>query len=264
MFGIRLAAHRHQQLLGCQLLLLAVAQRDADLAARRPQSGRFPPSRPVSTRILFFRNTRSSSFEISSSSTGTMRGSISRTVTSVPKRLKTEANSTPTAPAPMIASVLRNRGEIQNFDVGQDALGVGLQARQHARFRSRRQQDVLRLERLRPLLAASLPRCPSPFSTRVSLDPFDLVLLHQELDALGMLGDDLVLAVDDLRDNRGAASRKGCPLLRSARNAPRHPPCAAGLWSECSPRAGTSRPSLGSFSMIAVFRPYCPARTAAE
>ena len=43
---------------------------------------------------------------MSSSSTGTMRGSISITVTSVPKRLNIEANSTPTAPAPMIARLL--------------------------------------------------------------------------------------------------------------------------------------------------------------
>ena len=30
----------------------------------------------------------------------------------------------------------------------------------------------------------------------VALDPVDLVLLHQELDALGVLGDDLVLAIE--------------------------------------------------------------------
>jgi hypothetical protein len=41
---------------------------------------------PVSMRIPAFLKTRSSSFEISSSSTGTTRGSISRTVTFVPKR----------------------------------------------------------------------------------------------------------------------------------------------------------------------------------
>ena len=60
---------------------------------------------PVSTRIPCFLKVFSSSFEISSSSTGTMRGNISSTVTFVPKRLKIEANSTPTAPAPMIPIV---------------------------------------------------------------------------------------------------------------------------------------------------------------
>ena len=50
------------------------------------------------------RNTRASSFEISSSSTGTMRGKNSRIVTSVPKLRKIDANSTPTAPAPITIS----------------------------------------------------------------------------------------------------------------------------------------------------------------
>ena len=40
---------------------------------------------------------------------------------------------------------------------------------------------------------------PAALQRRVTLDPIDLVLLHQELDTLGMLGDDLVLPVDDLR-----------------------------------------------------------------
>ena len=51
-----------------------------------------------------FLNSRSSSFEISSSSTGTTRGSISRMVTSAPKLLKMDANSTPTAPDPITTS----------------------------------------------------------------------------------------------------------------------------------------------------------------
>ena len=34
----------------------------------------------------------------------------------------------------------------------------------------------------------------------VALDHVDLVLLHQELDALGVLGDDLVLAVEHQRE----------------------------------------------------------------
>ena len=33
-----------------------------------------------------------------------------------------------------------------------------------------------------------------------TLDHVDLVLLHQEVDALGVLGDDLVLAVEDQRE----------------------------------------------------------------
>ena len=52
------------------------------------------------------RKTRASSFEISSSSTGTSRGRNSRIVTSLPKLRKIDANSTPTAPAPITISDL--------------------------------------------------------------------------------------------------------------------------------------------------------------
>ncbi len=51
-----------------------------------------------------FLKTRVSSFEISSSSTGTTRGRNSRIVTSAPKLRKMDANSTPTAPAPITIS----------------------------------------------------------------------------------------------------------------------------------------------------------------
>ena len=49
-----------------------------------------------------FLNDRSSSAETASSSTGTSRGSSSMIVTSLPNRRKIEANSTPTAPLPMM------------------------------------------------------------------------------------------------------------------------------------------------------------------
>ena len=51
----------------------------------------------------FLRNDFWSSADTASSSTGTSRGSSSMIVTSAPKLLKIDANSTPTAPLPMIA-----------------------------------------------------------------------------------------------------------------------------------------------------------------
>ena len=50
------------------------------------------------------RNARVSSLEMSSSSIGSSRGSISTRVTCEPKALKMEANSVPTAPAPSTTS----------------------------------------------------------------------------------------------------------------------------------------------------------------
>ncbi len=58
----------------------------------------------------FFLSAFSSSAEISSSSIGVTRGSISSTVTLVPNELKIDANSTPTAPAPTITSVFGTAG----------------------------------------------------------------------------------------------------------------------------------------------------------
>ena len=79
----------------------------------------------ASVRILirFFRRIFFSSAETSASSTGRMRGSISMTVTSVPKREKIEANSMPTAPAPTMRSDLGTALQIQDLLVGQDDTG---------------------------------------------------------------------------------------------------------------------------------------------
>ena len=57
---------------------------------------------PVITVMPCFLNERSSSAETASSSMGTSRGSSSMIVTALPKRRKIDANSTPTAPLPMM------------------------------------------------------------------------------------------------------------------------------------------------------------------
>jgi hypothetical protein len=69
----------------------------------------FAPEKTSMPRFLYW---RSNSLEMSSSSTLTIRGSASRIVTSAPKLLKTEANSTPTAPAPMTISDLGMAGRV--------------------------------------------------------------------------------------------------------------------------------------------------------
>src|SRR5713226_7043630 len=73
-----------------------------------PRASFFTDSTAASVKICmpFLRNALSSSLEISSSSSGTIRGSISRMVTSVPNVRKMDANSTPTAPAPTTTRLL--------------------------------------------------------------------------------------------------------------------------------------------------------------
>ena len=159
----------------------------------------------------------------------------------MPKRLKIDANSTPTAPAPMIPSVF---GTVVRFRISMLVrmnCGSGCKPGQHARFRAGGDDDVLRLEGLRAAVSALTSTLPPPLASR-ALDPLDLVLLHQELDALGVLGDDPVLAVVDQRQVEAADSRSGCPAPSECRKYPRHRRYEAAPWSECSRRAGRCRP----------------------
>ena len=140
-----------------------------------------------------FLNDRSSSVDTASSSTGTMRGSSSMMVTSLPKRRKIEANSTPTAPLPRMT------------------IDLGISLRPIA--------SSLVMIRLRSISMPGTLRGCEPVATMISfravsvcclaagdldralagqpgaaLDPVDLVLLEEQLDAAGQPLDDLVLA----------------------------------------------------------------------
>ncbi len=87
--------------------------------------------------------------------------------------------------------------------------GVGLEARQHARFRTRGEHDVLRLDDLRAAFARDFDFAGTR-EAAVALDPIDLVLLHQELDAFGVLRDDAVLAIADQREIEARDCRNAC------------------------------------------------------
>ena len=154
-----------------------------------------------------FLKTRVSSFEISSSSTGTTRGKNSRIVTSVPKLRKIDANSTPTAPAPITTSDLGGALKRQNFDIGQDRR-VRLQSRQQLGLRARRHNHVLRLHRAFHAARVHVHRVHAVFrrprQPSKARNNRDLVFLHQELEALHVLGDDGVLA----REHRGPIERR--------------------------------------------------------
>ncbi len=88
----------------------------------------------------------------------------------------------------------------QDFDVGEDA-AVGLEAGQHFGFGAGGEDDVFRLDladfagRVAYLdgMHAALRRAGEPAK---ALEPGDLVLLHQEVEALGVLRDDGVFALE--------------------------------------------------------------------
>src|SRR5579863_9373303 len=86
--------------------------------------------------------------------------------------------------------------QIQNLDVSENALGIRLKPREHARLRAGGEHNGTRFEDLRGSVAGDLDATLAG-EAAVALDPIDLVLLHQELDALGVLGNDLILAVED-------------------------------------------------------------------
>ena len=133
------------------------------------------------------RNDFSSSAETASSSTGTSRGSSSTIVTSLPNRLKIDANSTPTAPLPMMTSVFgTSRRPIASSLVMMRLRSISMPGTPRGDEPVATMISFARAKRLRLALedvdaaVAGQPRRP--------LDPVDLVLLEQELDALGQAG----------------------------------------------------------------------------
>ena len=191
---------------------------------------------PVSTLMPCFLNERSSSAETASSSTGTRRGSSSMIVTSLPKRRKIDANSTPTAPLPMMA-----------IDFGTSFRSIA---------------SSLVMIRLRSISMPGTLRGCEPVATMISffavsvcllavgdldlalagepaaaLDPVDLVLLEQQLDAAGQALDDLVLARLDLVHvdaDRRLADASG-PIPSSPARPSARARARAAPWSGCSP-----------------------------
>ena len=157
----------------------------------------------------------------------------------------------PIAPAPTTTMRFGAVGQEQRLAVGDDALAVGLHARQRARIMPGRDDDVLRLDHAVVLLPVHRRR----FCRRLHLDllgrlqrrralvDVDLVLPHQEADALDQPVADLAAAllrhrvvqlqVVEAEPEILALARSGCSPA---------PRCAAATWSGCSRCSGRRRP----------------------
>src|SRR5258705_2162914 len=94
-----------------------------------------------------------------------------------------------------------------------DPRAIDLDARDAARRRARRDDYLLRLERL--LLALDDVHLPLAGKMRRPLDPVDLVLLEEELDPPGEAGDDAILArLDLVHVDRGrGGGKRDTPFL---------------------------------------------------
>ncbi len=149
-------------------------------------------------RMPFFLNAFSSSAEMSSSSSGTTRGSTSRIVTSVPNVRKMDANSTPTAPAP---TTTRDFGIACNCRISRFVrmvVAVDLDAGQRARFRSGGHHGIgrFKLGCLAVFFDRNAPRtCDAPPAS----DRLNFVLPEEAGNSARVLLDDFILA----REHRG-------------------------------------------------------------
>ena len=89
---------------------------------------------------------------------------------------------------------LGDGGEVQDLDVGEDELGVGGEAGDHARLAAGGNDDVFGFERLHAGLGPDF-HLAAALQRGEARDAFHLGAFEQHLDALGVLVDDAVLAL---------------------------------------------------------------------
>ena len=120
-------------------------------------------------------------------------------VTSLPNRRKIDANSTPTAPLPRIAIDFGTSAQMNRLVAGDDrACGRSSMPGTLRGADPVATTISLACERARARRSVTSTRAGAG-QPRGALDPVDLVLLEQELDAFGQARDDLVLARVDAR-----------------------------------------------------------------
>ena len=212
-------------------------------------------SKPCFLKILC------ASLRTSPSMPGRIWSRNSTTVTLAPSRRQTLPSSSPITPPPITTMWPGTLGSASAPVNRRSRFMVDLDAGQRRDARAGGDDDILRrvglCRRRRPL---SLP-----VNLRMALQPFDLVLLEQELDAAGQPLDRLEPCA--VHRGRGRARRPDVftPHLASA------PECASSYssdaWSSAldgmQPTLRQVPPSVSRLSTQAVLRPSCAARIAA-
>ena len=152
----------------------------------------------------FFLKMRVNSFEISSSSIGRSCGITSTMVVFVPKREKIDANSQPTAPAPMTSIDFGMRSSSRMWSELMMRLPSALMC-----GRSFGTEPMARMMFF--VLSVCLPSTSTVLRSddlAEAGDALDLVLLEEELDALGVVVDDALLALLDVGPVDGRRRRR--------------------------------------------------------
>ena len=204
------------------------------------------------------RNARASSFEMSSSSSGARRGSASSRVTSAPNDRYSDANSSPTAPAPMTTAEDGMRVVAQRL-VARDAPASPTGARAAAAAREPVASTTSRrLDRARRPPRRAGPRrawrCPgsrrSPLACSSPVTPVTSLSTMPSWNAwiAGQSGSPAALMPHSRRARRCRITSADC---RSA---------FVGM----HPRSRHVPPSRSSRSTMATRLPSCAARSAAE
>ena len=131
-----------------------------------------------------------------------MRSRNSITSTSLPNRFHTLPSSTPMYPPP-ITIIRFGTSVIESVGRAEDVLPVKFDPRQLDRRRSGRDEDALRLVRLRLVLHIPDFNSPRRSDSSVAFEMLDLVLAEQHSHPAGELLDDFVLALHHLRQVEG-------------------------------------------------------------
>ena len=194
---------------------------------------------------------RSTTLLTSASSSGTICGRYSRTVTLTPTSWNMLANSTPTAPAPTMMMSLGRLVALRTSSLVTMRLPSGVRPGRHFTREPGRQDDVRRLEdplaagARRAVLAglhdADLVGAVEPAA---ALDPGHLVLRDEALEPGPHPLDDRVLVGGHrLVVDGGLAGQDDAVATWRGGSGRRAPPTRAAPWSGCSRGGGTCRRS---------------------
>ena len=159
--------------------------------------------------------------------------------------------------------LLRHLVERERAGRRHDALLVDLDALQPRDIRAGRDDDVLRLDRLRLAVRALHLDLAGRRDAAVADEGIDLVLLEQERDALDVAVDALVLEFHHRRQIELRRWHLDAHAWRSRARPPRtaREACSSAL-DGMQPTLRQVPPKVASFSTTATFRPSCAARIA--